>query len=545
MTIDKAEDEPSSLNDSGFQVIGKIKSTKIKPLKAPLPQWIKNKIIFPKDMEVIKDSSYDIDTLSSYLDDFLMQKLRAKGFTKFFPVQRKLIPEILFNLKTKDLFRPQDICVSSPTGSGKSLAFVLPIIQTLLKRIQTEIRALVILPSRDLALQVFNIFQEFTQGSNLNVLLSVGHCSLQDDISSIVKQEEYGFRTLIDILITTPSRLINLIEDCPGFNLRNLEILVLDETDRIMDFEHEYNWFQEIENAVFGRSNSYACFCDSNLNKNAQRNSIFELCGCSLKDYSKRSQSYIKLLFSATLSQDIDNLYSLNLFQPKFFLASDTDQDSKVIVSKDLIPESLSQKFLLTKLQNKPLIMWYLIEKLGYRKVLCFTRTLQHSRVLYRLLKNIPGLDIFEFSSTLKDNQREELLKRFNEGNFDVIIATDIMTRGIDINSIQYVISYDVPFDEVQYIHRIGRTARAGQDGTAITLLLPNEMKNFWIMLRKIHSKQHLRQMIEKMTIRDKQLKKIKLKYKSAIKRLRKITQKDKARLVKLKRSTLWKGISN
>lgn len=428
------------------------------------------------------------------------------------------------------------------------MAFILPLVQALKSRVKTEIRAVIVLPVRDLALQVYKILTIFAKATNLRAGISVGHQTFSNDIENIIKKNSVTGETttLIDILVATPSRLIDLIHNCPGFDLTHLKYLVLDEVDRTMDFEIEYNWLKEIDNAVYGRTQPNLCFCDNNSDSTSNRLWTGCVSGCNHSNYSINTQPYVKLLFSATLLKDAQTLTLLNLFQPILFLASDEKSSRRLTVASkvNLIPKELEEKFLVCPLQKKTHILWYLINNLGYRRVLCFARTVNRCRLLYKLMKNIPNLKVFECSSNLKDKARNGVIKKFKEADFDLIIATDIMSRGIDIQEIQFVISYDVPYDDVQYVHRIGRTARAGKPGTAITFLTPDQVKKFHIMLRKVHPKNQIHDRVKKINIRESKINRVQSELQNAWKKLKKDKRSQDIRLQSLKKSMPWKGLN-
>lgn len=504
--------------------------------------------MFPKNIAIIEENSdYDIDTFSQIISPSLIEACKKNNFGKLFPVQKHVVPSILSSFKNHVFVRPRDVCVSSPTGSGKTMAFALPIVQALMSRIKTEIRAIVVLPVRDLALQVFRVLSMLTAATNLKVGISIGHQAFTNDIENIIRKDETTGKTstCIDILVATPSRLIDLIHNCPGFDLSHLRYLVLDEVDRIMDFEVEYNWLKEIDHAVYGRSQPNLCFCD-NLESPNNRFWAGSVTCCNHINYTSTVQPYVKLLFSATLLKDAQALNSLNLFQPILFLASDEKSSRHLTVASkvNLIPKNLEEKFLVCSMQRKAHILWYFINNLGYRRVLCFARTVNRSRLLYNLMKNIPNLKVYEFSSSLKDKQRNDIFKKFKEGDFDLIIATDIMSRGIDIEGIQFVISYDVPYDDIQYVHRIGRTARAGQRGTAITFLTPEQVKNFSIMLRKVHPKSQIHERVKKINIKQSKLDRVRNEMKDAWKKLKKDKTAEDRRLQSFKESMPWRGLN-
>lgn len=509
----------------GFTVIGEVRPRKLKPVKVPLPRWIREPVYFDKSVKTEEETS---DVLSPCLNEKLNALLAKNGVTHLFPVQTTMISYLTKLFAASRSFRPPDVCVSSPTGSGKTLAFALPVIQYLSARVETKIRALVVVPVRDLAIQVFQVFETYCKGSSLKAGCAVGHESFQDDVSKLIQRKKDGsFRSSVDILVCTPGRLVDLIHRATGFDLTSLKFLVLDEADKMMTGELEHNWLKEVEKAVYGdatMNSNVPCLCSLKIS-DQQRVAVEGMCGCAFSSYSSTTSTVQKLLFSATLSTDAVKLQSMNLFQPKLFMASEISTAStNASLTKTLTPNELKEKMIITAEDKKPLVLWYLIETLGYRRVLCFTGSIENTHRLYVLLKNIPKIHITEFGSHLPSKTRDQQLKKFVAGEIDVIVCSDIMARGMDISDVSYVVCYDPPSNETAYVHRIGRTARAGKAGVAITLIAPNQQTKFQGLLRRAHKKSS----IEKLSVQTRALKKLAPKYKEALKQLQKSVSNEK-----------------
>lgn len=553
--LEKCTDTTKETTDKStelFPVIGKVKKGIGRRLQAPLPKWFQDYYPFSKDVSAI---DYKVDCLNHLLEEKVLD-ICKKSIENFFPVQRAAIPVIIDVLSCNNFHRGRDVCVSSPTGSGKTLSFVIPIVQTLINRVEVKLRAIIILPVRDLAQQVYKVLEDFAKPCGLKATLSVGHRSFQEDLNCIIKEVSPGkYRWLIDVLVTTPSRLIDLIHNCAGFDLSSLQILVLDEVDRLLDFDIEYNLVQEIDEAVYGAKGRVPCLCCSTETLDSSKGIRGCTClvsGCSFQNYSPSWQPYIKLIFSATLAKDTDNLFKLNLFKPIVLMGIDSNNPTEAPLSKEkdvhkmaknILPAELKEKFLIVPSMKKPLAFWYMITNLKYRRVLCFTRTIKHSRLLTDILKKVDSLKVFNISSKLSDESRSKVIEKFKNGDYDIIITTDIMARGIDIEGIDYVISYDVPFDEIQYVHRVGRTARAGRPGTAITILSHDQVKRFHILMRKIHLKEDLKTKITKMNIETRKLNKLKSKFRKASNLLRQENNLETWKKVKRKKAIAWKAL--
>ena len=515
-------------NDSeSFPVIGQVLGQKSEKVITISEKWITEPIVFDGDVK----ESQSLDEFSHIIDESLISLLSDNGIKSLFPVQRQVIPYLLKCFSSSHLIRPKDVCVCSPTGSGKTLSFVIPIVQYLRKRVVTKVRVLVVLPVRDLAIQVFQVFQNYCKKSSLKVGLVVGHKSFVEECNSIVRKSIDGsqYHSLVDILVATPGKLVDLIQRADGFDLSQLEVLVLDESDRMIS-ELQFNWLQEIESSVFTSNRKHHCICsiDYTINdKRLERYNVSNECCCH-NWRSLNSRPIHKILFSATLSTDPEKLKFISLFEPILFkVKSDSktsSEDKHLETSKHLIPKELKEFMIIAKEDRKPLIVWYLMEVLKYRKVLCFTGSVENSHRLYSLLKEMSELVVAEYSSRLSAKKREKLLNHFMSEKIDLIICSDIFARGLDIDGVKCVICYDPPRNETQYIHRVGRTARAGNEGTAIMLVTPTQISHFNIISRRVHQKYDSNEIkelrVKKMTVKESELKPLITKYKKSLEKL-------------------------
>ncbi|XP_070565553.1 ATP-dependent RNA helicase DDX51-like [Ptychodera flava] len=464
--------------DLGFTILGDIENQKAEKVHRVLPNWLAN----PSVIENVSDlKTCKLEDLSG-LDEKLLAKLQECGFTHFFPVQQQVIPAILKCVRHGlqagiGGFRPSDMCVSAPTGSGKTLAFVIPIVQALMKRIVCQVRALVVLPTRDLAMQVHQVFSRISKGTGLKVVLTAGHKTLSQEQSSLVKEGNCGFMSLADIIVATPGRLVDHISKTEGFTLQYLRFLVIDEADRMID-QISRDWIRQVEKAA------YTSVDGSVVRKYHTKMTV--------ANAFKIQLPLQKLLFSATLSQNPEKLMQLNLFQPRLFTSvvkATNDPDSILkkegeFVGKYTTPAGLTEHLIQCDAGEKPLMVLYLLEKFKLSQVLCFTNTVEATHRLHLLLKLCRGSSVGEFSANLTPAQRTRLLKQFKDGEVQILVCSDAMARGMDIVEANAVICYDVPPFIKTYIHRVGRTARAGREGTAYTLVLDKQRKRFESMLK-------------------------------------------------------------
>uniref|UniRef100_A0A8C8AMI7 ATP-dependent RNA helicase n=1 Tax=Otus sunia TaxID=257818 RepID=A0A8C8AMI7_9STRI len=475
-----ASEEEANPPASSLMVLGDYDS---KPVQPFLPQWLARPKLVQKR---IKDNLIPIGDVPG-IQPRLLKKLQMNGIESFFPVQAEVIPAILQSASNGYLmgqggYRPRDICVSAPTGSGKTLSFVIPIVQVLLDRVVCQVRALVVLPTKELAQQVSKVFNIYTDGTGLKVVLITGQKSFAKEQEMLVQKKVTGYCSLADIIVATPGRLTDHISQTPGFSLMQLRFLIVDEADRMIDDMHQ-NCLNQIVKAAFQVEN------DSGSNMLFQRTKPGPITAAS-SCYPQIPLQ--KLLFSATLTQDPEKLQQLDLFQPRLFTSvysekktlgdgTETEQDTN---KKYTLPEGLSQCYVPCDLNSKPLLLLHFMLTMKFSRVLCFTNSREASHRLFLLVQAFGGVTVAEFSSRLPPNERRRTMKEFEQGKIQLLISTDATARGIDIKGVNYVINYDAPQFIRTYIHRVGRTARAGEVGVAFSLVLRIQERRFLRMLK-------------------------------------------------------------
>lgn len=399
-------------------------------------------------------------------EDLPLSKLLVKNVKhnfkseKAFPIQTSLITTVLpllqFNYNINKRMYPQrtgDILVNASTGSGKTLAYALPIIEILKKRTINRTRCVVIVPTKMLIHQVFETFNKLTQGTSLVLTTTKLEMSLKEEITKFEKQQP-------DILIITPGRLVDHINS-GSISLQDLKFLVLDEADRLLNQSFQ-NW------------------CDLVMNE--------------LKKHDKLN-NVIKMVFSATLTTNTEKLHHLHL----------NTTNTKLFIMDSIklyhIPSSLQEhniKISSSKSVYKPLYLTKLLKNLNsisnslgkVFKVLVFVKSNESSIRLSPLIQALWKENESQISSINSNNSKQEnkvVLERFSKtqtfnlhAGISVLISTDIMSRGIDINDITHVVNYDVPISSQQYVHRSGRTARALRSGDVYNLLVGRGEYNFW-----------------------------------------------------------------
>ncbi|XP_072809055.1 ATP-dependent RNA helicase DDX51 isoform X2 [Vicugna pacos] len=458
---------------------GRSRAPKVQPF---LPVWLAEPSCVGKN---VMEGLVPIEDIPEVHPD-LQKKLRAQGISSYFPVQAAVIPALLESaaggfLVSRGGYRPSDLCVSAPTGSGKTLAFVIPVVQALLPRAVCRVRALAVLPTKELAQQVSKVFNVYTDATSLRVALVTGQKSLAKEQESLVQKTADGFRCLADIVVATPGRLVDHIDQTPGFSLQHLRFLVIDEADRMIDSMHQ-SWLPRVVAAAFPSGGTRG---PSALLQRTQPQAVTAASICCPQTPLQ------KLLFSATLTQNPEKLQQLGLFQPRLFStgavrrglgAPDVDVDGD-LGGKYLFPAGLAHHYVPCSLRSKPLVVLHLILEMKFSRVLCFTNSRENAHRLFLLVQAFGGVAVAEFSSRYGPGQRKMILKQFEQGKIQLLVSTDATARGIDVQGVQLVLNYDAPQYLRTYVHRVGRTARAGKTGQAFTLLLKVQERRFLRML--------------------------------------------------------------
>ena len=441
-------------NIEGFTILGDFTDQSKVKVNRVLPYWLSHPDIVTVDLH---SSPLPVTDMPG-LDTKLVAKMAKENIHHFFPVQRQVIPHLL---QASPKFRPSDVCVSAPTGSGKTLAFVLPIISALRSRMVPRVRVVAVLPTQELASQVYSVFLSFTEATKLRVKLLTGGTSSVGE-GGLVRPGIGGqVHQLYDILVATPGRLTQTIKECPNLDLTYLRYLVIDEADRMME-NIAQDWLNILEAAVYRGKRTRPGLLTA---KSAHTPAI----------------PLQKLLFSATLSQDPEQLEQLNLFEPKLYrcvvpVAGLTDTETA-----QSLPTSLAHKYSVVSLSDKPLAVHHILSEAGLERVLVFTHSNDNVHRLAMVLANL-GHKTGELHS--KVTRRKKVLSGLSKGVYTVVVCSDVVARGIDLEDLDAVISYDAPSYVKTYIHRVGRTARAGRPGTAYTLCDEKQAKPFLKMLR-------------------------------------------------------------
>jgi len=349
------------------------------------------------------------------LNDDLLDALYDMRFETCTPVQELAIPKILAK---------RDLLASAQTGTGKTAAYLLPILELLARggHHEDKVNVLILVPTRELAQQVDQLLEGFAYYSDVSwIAVSGGN----DGVA--FGQQQRAFEKGSDIVIATPGRLLSHLRFCDA-DLSGIHYLVLDEADRMLDI----GFYDDIMEII------------SHLPKERQT-----------------------MMFSATFPPDVEKLAHNVLNNP---------EEVKIAVSKpaDGITQGV---YLLQETQKVPLIL-SLFGDQSYGKTIIFSSSKDKVKELYRELKRLK-LSVAQMHSDLAQTERSQVMLDFKNNKIQILVATDVVARGIDIDDIELVVNFDVPMQAEDYVHRIGRTARAGAKGVGFTFVTPKDRFRF------------------------------------------------------------------
>jgi ATP-dependent RNA helicase RhlE len=340
------------------------------------------------------------------LDPRLMQGVNVAGYKTATPIQEAAIPAAL---------RGRDIIGTAQTGTGKTAAFVLPILDKLLDGPRGMPRALIVTPTRELAEQIHQVVRALSVGTKLRSATIYGGVTANRQIKALKEG--------VEILVATPGRLLDLLQQ-RYVRLEKIEILVIDEADRMFDM----GFLPDLRRII--------------------------------KAVPTQRQT---MLFSATFPQEVELLAKQSLIDPQKIAMGISRPAHTVTHALYPVPSHLKSALLLR-----------LLKQIDSDSVLVFTRTKHRADKVARQIAHA-GFRVTSLHSNRTQGQREQALRGFKTGHFRIMVATDIAARGLDIESISHVINFDMPDTADAYIHRIGRTGRAQRTGDAFTLVTPED----------------------------------------------------------------------
>ncbi|TQS34656.1 hypothetical protein Golomagni_04951 [Golovinomyces magnicellulatus] len=400
--------------------------------------------------EALQKAVQELDIKSATFNDFsdlpLCQAtaagLKSSHFKKMTDIQSRAIPLAL---------KGKDILGAARTGSGKTLAFLIPVLDNLYRQRWTELDglgALIISPTRELALQIFEVLRKIGRHHSFSAGLVIGGRSLREERERLGK---------MNILVCTPGRMLQHMDQTATFDVGNLQMLVLDEADRIMDmgFQHSVD-------------------------------AIIEHLPCQRQT----------LLFSATQTKKVSDLARLSLQNPEYVAVHEA--------ASSATPATLQQFYVITPLPEKMNTLFSFIRSNLKSKIIVFLSSGKQVRFVYESFRMLqPGIPLLHLHGRQKQTARLDITSKFSASKNSCIFATDVVARGLDFPAVDWVIQLDCPEDADTYIHRVGRTARYERDGKAALFLDPSEVDG---MLKQL---EHKKVPIQKTKPREKKQQKI------------------------------------
>jgi ATP-dependent RNA helicase DDX51/DBP6 len=453
--------------------------------------------------------------------------LQKHEFGETFPIQTKLIPMML----NGDEKYEGDICVSAPTGSGKTLGYLLPVIEALKESLDTRLRAIVVVPTRELVTQACQVVVSTATGTGVHVGTAVGtniisheqdllieqdqeydpveyqrlcqiaerriqtgfheNDSIMIDVQNLLPDYKPIFRSKVDILICTPGRLVEHIRSTRGFSLQHLQYLIIDEADKLLD-ESFQEWVDVILNSV-----------EQSSSKSLVDQTLSQIPCLAIRNKLQ------KVILSATMTRDIGKLAVLKLRRPALVaVASQSEDISSQAILQNVenaaerieLPQSLSEVAIpVGDGSEKPLYLLQLIHSIlgeeailnnesardlgnSVPKILVFVNNTEDAmRLRHIILALRPDMSkSLEALTKVSSKSSRKTLSAFQSGKFNVLLATDRASRGLDVSDLTDVVSYDMPKSLPDYVHRVGRTARADKSGTAWTFFTDTQARWFW-----------------------------------------------------------------
>ncbi len=343
----------------------------------------------------------------------ILQNIMFLGFDEMTPIQDMVIPIAL---------KGRDVIGQAKTGTGKTFAFVIPILQNVDLR-KKSVQAVVLTPTRELAFQVGTEFEKLA-GTAVKVALVYGGAGINPQIEALKKGAQ--------VVVGTPGRVIDHLKR-GTMDLGNVGFFVLDEADRMLDmgFIEDVEWI--------------------------------------IDKTPKKRQT---MLFSATMPEEIQKLGEKHMRKPEFIQASSDE---------DLTIGDVDQYYVKVFQKDKMDSFFKVIEEEDPNKGLVFCKTKKWVETLYGIMRK-KGFSVDRIHGDLSQAAREKAIDKLRSGKVKFLVCTDVAARGLDIDDITHVFNYDIPQEPLTYVHRIGRTGRAGKKGVAITFLNPDETRDLWMM---------------------------------------------------------------
>eukprot|EP00834_Sanchytrium_tribonematis_P000729 NODE_14_length_51535_cov_1.125049.p7 type:complete len:514 gc:universal NODE_14_length_51535_cov_1.125049:29534-27993(-) len=365
--------------------------------------------------EVIKLESTDFISFDSLqINPHIKNALKELNFTKMTPIQQRAINPALAG---------KDVLAAAKTGSGKTLAFLIPSIEYLLRlkfKPRNGTGILIITPTRELALQIYNVATELMKNCSQTYGILMGGSNRKHEAEKLLKG--------INLIVATPGRLLDHLQNTKGFIIKNLKCLAIDEADRILEVGFEEEMKQIIRLLPTERQT---------------------------------------LMFSATQTTKVEDLARVSLKLPLFINAETESQNATV--------STLEQGYVVCPADRRFLFLFTFLKKNATKKIIVFLSSCKAVK-FYAELLNYIDVPVLDLHGSQKQAKRTKTFFEFMNATSGALLCTNVAARGLDIPVVDWILQYDVPSDPRDYIHRVGRTARAGKSGSALMLLIPSEV---------------------------------------------------------------------
>eukprot|EP01098_Paradermamoeba_levis_P016675 TRINITY_DN913_c0_g1_i1.p1 TRINITY_DN913_c0_g1~~TRINITY_DN913_c0_g1_i1.p1 ORF type:complete len:649 (+),score=239.32 TRINITY_DN913_c0_g1_i1:128-2074(+) len=343
------------------------------------------------------------------------QSLEEMKFEKMTLIQEKTIPSLLAG---------KDLLGAAKTGSGKTLAFLIPAVELLIKAKflpRNGTGVLIISPTRELSLQIYGVARDLLKFTTQTHGIVIGGANRKAEAEKLEKG--------VNLLVSTPGRLLDHLQNTRGFVIKNLRCLIIDEADRILEIGFEEELHQII------------------------------------KLLPKERQT---ILFSATQTKNVDDLARLSFQTKPLYIGVD---DHRLVATA----EGLEQGYVIVNSENRFLLLFTFLKKNLNKKIIVFFSSCNAVK-FYSELLNYVDIPVLDLHGKQKQQKRTNTFFEFGNAKTGILLCTDVAARGLDIPQVDWIIQYDPPDDPKEYIHRVGRTARAGNKGKALLMLLPQEL---------------------------------------------------------------------
>lgn len=378
-----------------------------------------------EDEQPQEDEPKDTSTFKSLgVSDMLCEACELMKFSKPTPIQQQAIPYAL---------QGRDVMGFAATGSGKTAAFAIPVLQALYEA-PSPLFCVVLVPTRELAHQISEQFQALGSGMGVRCAVIIGGEDIMKQSLALSRKPH--------VIVATPGRLLDHLEKTKGFHLRGLKFLVLDEADRLLDMD-----FKEPISRILG-----------------------------VIPRQRRT-----FLFSATPSKEVESLQRASLCNPVRVSVS----------SKITTVETLLEYYVFLPLKHKDATLVYLLNEFAGKSVIVFVNTKDEGTRIPLMLESL-GFGAAPINGNMTQSARLGALNKFKSRSKTILVATNVAARGLDIPAVDVVINYSVPDNAADYVHRVGRTARAGRSGKAITFAAQYDVMRYQTIEKEVHGDKQL-----------------------------------------------------